>query len=105
MKSDTMMYIIIVSCSSRAQRVGCSKNIFAVFAKKERTNFFLFSFFFDFLTRPNRTTDETDRSLHSFTQTGGGFLFETSSSSRVNTFRERTFYSRAKEARLIHARE
>ena len=100
MKSDTMMYIIIVSCSSRAQRVGCSKNIFAVFAKKERTNFFLF---FD-LTRPNRTTDETDRSLHSFTQTGGGFLFETSSS-RVNTFRERTFYSRAKEARLIHARE
>ena len=77
--------------------------IFLPFLQKKNER--IFFFFFDFLTRPNRTTDETDRSLHSFTQTGGGFLFETSSSTRVNTFRERTFYSRAKEARLIHARE
>lgn len=88
----------------------CSKNIFAVFAKKKKNlNFFFFFSFFliDWLTKNDRhwQTDREERSLHSFTREGRLFSFETSSSkssksSRVNTFRERTFYTRAKEARL-----
>ena len=69
MKSDAVIYIYIITVSC-ASRVGCSKNIFAVFAKKERTNFFLFFDFFDQQTDQTLEgqTKQID-SLHSFTQT------------------------------------
>ena len=57
MKSDAVILYIYnnsLVCFSRAESVGCSKNIFAVFAKKERTNFF---FFFDFF---DQQTDQTE---------------------------------------------
>jgi hypothetical protein len=71
MKSDAVIYIYIynnsLACFSRAESVGCSKNIFAVFAKKERTNFFLF---FDLTNRQTKRKDRPNRfSLHSFTRT------------------------------------
>ena len=104
MKSDAVIYIYIITVSC-ASRVGCSKNIFAVFAKKERTNFFLF---FDLTNRQTKRKDRPNRvSLHSFTprqeeafRLKHHFIIES-----FNTFRERTFYSRAKEARLNNARE
>jgi len=47
--------------------VGCSKNIFAVFAKKERTNFFLFFDFFDQQT--DQTEGQTKQIFASFFHT------------------------------------
>lgn len=78
MKSDAVIYIYIITVSC-ASRVGCSKNIFAVFAKKERTNFFLFFDFFDQQT--DQTLEgQTKQIFASFFHTDkrGGFSFETS---------------------------
>lgn len=81
MKSDAVILYIYnnsLVCFSRAESVGCSKNIFAVFAKKERTNFF---FFLIFLTnRQTKQKDRPNRSIASFFHTDkrGGVSFETS---------------------------
>jgi len=81
--------------------------IFLPFLQKKNER--IFFFFFDLTNRQTKKRkDRPNRvSLHSFTprqeeafRLKHHFIIES-----FNTFRERTFYSRAKEARLIHARE